>query len=1742
MDELPTVEWTDLQFACTDEFFIGKGATSVVFRGALRGQPVAIKLISSGNVASVIQELNVLQSIKHERLVATWGLCKNVPAKEGGLGIVMQLCWMDLAKLLTPRDRKHAPQQILTIALDVAEGMRFCHSRGLVHRDLKPQNIGIVQASPPRFHRAMILDFGIAQFLQSDKTVMTGNAMGSPAYSAPELLKGESARKSVDVFSFGVMLWEMVEQREPWHGLSPFQILSQIVMGVGLSAPRNCTPSMASLIMQCLNNDQAKRLTFDIIHEVIRGWMVDEAPPEFYCCISLELMRDPHVAADGFTYEKASLEFWLKNSNMSPVLGLPLAHKHLTPNVSLRNLINDWQARRASPEQHREQIAAAPQALPAAPAPASAPLPAPAAPSATAARVRVRSPAAAAAATATAPAPAVAPPAAPTADASAHSGSVDWRGRRPCKFLLSKGYCKSGQACNFMHDGVVPQSTAGAAGAAVAAVAAAGRPAEKMAVAAPVAAPASASASAPVDARSRYEEQMALLKAARARKEQEMQDAAFARALQDSFNQAHAPTPVPAPAPAPARARVPALSPSAATSVLRAALFPAVSQPAQAPAPVPASAPAHTPAPPNRSSQKSSTNHLTKVGGWLSSLASVQVSSATVRSSQYLVRQAELEARKRDRFVAEQEAQARKEAEALLRKERYELAQLRAEHDRDVERLRADKQKYKEALREQQAQLQSVSAPSATRAASSPRSVGESLLLLLGHREDEDLVALGDLLRKATAHDVNYYHQDDARTPLSEACLRRRPASVRLLLQHGATVNLRTSGKMTPIMIAASLNDTESLHELLSASSEGPSAMILRVDGVGKDPLGNTALHLAITKGAEPAGVVALMLQHPQAHDLVTAVNNAGESALLLSIGKGFKHVVALLLERWAEEQVNLQSNDFFTPLMRAVKKNDEETVRALLQVPGIFVNAGFPARLVTCGTPLVHAISSPKANLAIVKMLCNHTGPPPTDFSKTNDLGETVSFCAARSKDRAILEFILKHPNNLDNGVTMLHTKPYSLFEFCVDRKLGLDVIRLALQLQNFDPNSSGTQNQPLIWALEFKEAPGPPMDIVQALLLHPNIDPNKQKWSSKQSPFAVAALLGNTQACQWIADHAKFSFLAVVPNTHAISFAVNAGLALGTNRENVSMEVLDVLLRHPLAASFINEKDGKGNTSLIACLEEDDESRRNEVMDRLLRHEAIKINAWGGAGDVTCPLMKAIERALLEPFRRIVARPEARLSARNSKGWLPLHCACAGTHPLSATILQELMAARSGEILEVSKITSAPLFVFLIVFPLLHYTFYHSLNSFFFLYIYSISLLISSQPPYPPPPPHPEQDLNDCMTDSEEQLTPLIIACMTVTPPGASGLMVLRALLSAKLFLHLDSTDKTGSGALHWAIRTNQLAKSKLLLSAGANPNLANNAGRSCTHEAATLGDLAFFQMLADVPGCVIDDSVLLAAMSHRRPAVVSWLLHRKNLLGLGASTYNFDFNAVDGDGNSLLLLAAKALNKDPPRGCLPDVHAAACEESLAICRYLLNLKPLERLDINLQNKNGTTVLMLACLYSYELLCLLTQRQHILMGILSGGYIDIPAQHKLDWTLADSLGETCLHKAARGGDPAVVDLLCNFGQDVDVVDDAGVSSSKNVKCVDRHAQDLKGRVATSYAKNGPTAEALNRYGVSVKAGLGENTILLQLKLPKAVKPIKRTVEDKLNRKLAAVGKRARDELLLRQQLAMERQQVEEG
>ncbi len=110
-------------------------------------------------------------------------------------------------------------ERAISIALDVASALAYAHSLGIVHRDLKPANI-FLQRLPDRTEVVRVLDFGLAKFLdgREDNTLATGMIMGTPAYMAPEQASGERVDARADVYSFGLVIYEMVMGHEPFQG------------------------------------------------------------------------------------------------------------------------------------------------------------------------------------------------------------------------------------------------------------------------------------------------------------------------------------------------------------------------------------------------------------------------------------------------------------------------------------------------------------------------------------------------------------------------------------------------------------------------------------------------------------------------------------------------------------------------------------------------------------------------------------------------------------------------------------------------------------------------------------------------------------------------------------------------------------------------------------------------------------------------------------------------------------------------------------------------------------------------------------------------------------------------------------------------------------------------------------------------------------------------------------------------------------------------------------------------------------------------------------------------------------------------------------------------------------------------------------------------------------------------------------------------------------------------------------
>lgn len=123
-------------------------------------------------------------------------------------------------------------QQLIAFALDIARGMEYIHAQGIIHRDLKPENVLISEES-----RLKIADFGIA-CEEAYRDVFTDDP-GTYRWMAPEMIKRKYYGRKVDVYSFGLILWEMVTGTIPYEDMTPIQAAYAVVNKVCFLATRS---------------------------------------------------------------------------------------------------------------------------------------------------------------------------------------------------------------------------------------------------------------------------------------------------------------------------------------------------------------------------------------------------------------------------------------------------------------------------------------------------------------------------------------------------------------------------------------------------------------------------------------------------------------------------------------------------------------------------------------------------------------------------------------------------------------------------------------------------------------------------------------------------------------------------------------------------------------------------------------------------------------------------------------------------------------------------------------------------------------------------------------------------------------------------------------------------------------------------------------------------------------------------------------------------------------------------------------------------------------------------------------------------------------------------------------------------------------------------------------------------------------------------------------------------------------
>uniref|UniRef100_A0A8C7KSS6 Mitogen-activated protein kinase kinase kinase n=1 Tax=Oncorhynchus kisutch TaxID=8019 RepID=A0A8C7KSS6_ONCKI len=263
MWEVPFEEISELQW-------LGSGAQGAVFLGKLHGNEVAIKKVREQKET----DIKHLRKLKHPNIIGFKGVCTQAPC----YCILMEYCSQGQLYEVLRAGRKVTPRLLVDWASGIASGMNYLHLHKIIHRDLKSPNVLVTQQDTVK-----ISDFGTSKEL-SDKSTQMSFA-GTVAWMAPEVIRNEPVSEKVDIWSFGVVLWELLTGEIPYKDVDS----SAIIWGVGsnslhLPVPSTCPDGFKILMKQTWQGKPRNRPSFRqiLLHLDIASADILGAPQETY--------------------------------------------------------------------------------------------------------------------------------------------------------------------------------------------------------------------------------------------------------------------------------------------------------------------------------------------------------------------------------------------------------------------------------------------------------------------------------------------------------------------------------------------------------------------------------------------------------------------------------------------------------------------------------------------------------------------------------------------------------------------------------------------------------------------------------------------------------------------------------------------------------------------------------------------------------------------------------------------------------------------------------------------------------------------------------------------------------------------------------------------------------------------------------------------------------------------------------------------------------------------------------------------------------------------------------------------------------------------------------------------------------------------------------------------------------------------------------------------------------------------
>jgi tetratricopeptide (TPR) repeat protein/predicted Ser/Thr protein kinase len=240
---------------------LGRGGMGRVYRAldTKTREEVALKLIrpdiaeDKRTLERFVNEIKLAHQISHRNIGRMYHLSED----KGLHYITMEYVPGEDLKSFIRRSRRLDIATTVTIAKQVCGGLSEAHDAGIVHRDLKPSNIMIDKEG-----NAKILDFGIARAVGSQSLTVEGIVIGTPEYMSPEQVEGKESDRRSDIYSFGVILFEMVTGRLPFAADTPFVVAFK-QQSERPPQPEELNPQtppqLAAIILKCLEKDREKR-------------------------------------------------------------------------------------------------------------------------------------------------------------------------------------------------------------------------------------------------------------------------------------------------------------------------------------------------------------------------------------------------------------------------------------------------------------------------------------------------------------------------------------------------------------------------------------------------------------------------------------------------------------------------------------------------------------------------------------------------------------------------------------------------------------------------------------------------------------------------------------------------------------------------------------------------------------------------------------------------------------------------------------------------------------------------------------------------------------------------------------------------------------------------------------------------------------------------------------------------------------------------------------------------------------------------------------------------------------------------------------------------------------------------------------------------------------------------------------------------------------------------------------------